>query len=88
LSPDQFLQRIRKGDPAPVYLFIGPELYQISLCRRALVDKVLAPEDRENGLSRHDLDSSSLVEILDDARSMSLFAAAACVSGWCERRKP
>jgi DNA polymerase-3 subunit delta len=74
LSPDQFLQRIRKGPVAPVYLFIGPELYQLGLCRRALVDKFLAPEDRENGVSRHDLDSSTLAEVLDDARSLSLFA--------------
>jgi DNA polymerase III subunit delta len=74
LSPEQFLQRIRKGPPAPVYLFLGPELYQLGLCRRALVDKILAPEDRENGLARHDLETSTLAEILDDARSLSLFA--------------
>ena len=74
MSPDQFLQRIRKGAPAPVYLFIGPELYQVGLCRKALVDKILTPEDRENGLSRHDLETTKLAEILDDARSMSLFA--------------
>jgi DNA polymerase-3 subunit delta len=74
LSPEQFLQRIRKGTPAPVYLFAGPELYQLGLCRRALVDKFLAPEDRENGLSRHDLETSTLAEVLDDARSLSLFA--------------
>ncbi len=74
MSPDQFLQRIQKGPPAPVYLFIGPELYQLGLCRRALVEKFLSPEDRENGLSRHDLETTSLTEILDDARSMSLFA--------------
>jgi DNA polymerase-3 subunit delta len=74
MSPEQFLQRLRKGPPSPVSLFIGPELYQLGLCRRALVDAVLAPEDRENGLSRHDLETSTLAEILDDARSMSLFA--------------
>ena len=74
MSPEQFLQRIRKGPPAPVSLFLGPELYQLGLCRRALVDKILAPEDRENGLSRHDLETSTLAEILDDARSLSLFA--------------
>jgi DNA polymerase-3 subunit delta len=74
LSPEQFLQRIRKGPPAPVYLFLGPELYQLGMCRRALVEKILAPEDRENGLARHDLETSTLAEILDDARSLSLFA--------------
>ncbi len=74
MSPDQFLQRIQKSPPAPVYLFLGPEVYQLSACRRALVDKVLAPEDRENGLSRHDLEETTLAAVLDDARSLSLFA--------------
>ncbi len=74
MSPDQFLQRIQKSQPAPVYLFLGPEVYQLSACRRALVDNVLAPEDRENGLSRHDLDETTLAVVLDDARSLSLFA--------------
>jgi DNA polymerase-3 subunit delta len=55
-------------------LFVGPELYQLSACRRALVDKVLAPEDRENGLSRHDMEETTLASVLDDARSLSLFA--------------
>jgi DNA polymerase III subunit delta len=74
LSPEQFLQRLTKAPPAPVYLFLGPEVYQLSACRRALVDKVLAPEDRENGLSRHDLEETTLASVLDDARSLSLFA--------------
>lgn len=74
MSPDQFLQRLRKAPPAPVYLFIGPELYQLGACRRALVEKVLAPEDRDNGLSRHDMETTTLAAILDDARSLSLFA--------------
>jgi DNA polymerase-3 subunit delta len=74
LSPEQFLQRVQKGPPAPVYLFLGPEVYQLSACRRALVNKVLAAEDRENGLSRHDLEETTLASVLDDARSLSLFA--------------
>jgi DNA polymerase-3 subunit delta len=74
MSPEQYLQRIRKGPPAPVSLFLGPELYQLGICRRALVEKILAPEDRDNGLSRHDMETSTLAAILDDARSMSLFA--------------
>ena len=74
MSPEQFLQRLRKGSPAPVYLFLGPELYQLGLCRRALVEKALTTEDRENGLVRHDLESTTLAAIVDDARSLSLFA--------------
>lgn len=74
MSPDQFLQRLQKGPVAPVYLFLGPEVYQLGACRRALVEKTLAPEDRENGLSRHDLEETTLATVLDDARSLSLFA--------------
>ena len=74
MSPDQFLQRIRKEAPAAVYLFLGRELYQLGLCRRALIEKILAPEAREEGLSRHDMEETGLAAILDDARSLSLFA--------------
>ena len=74
MSPDQFLLRLQKNQPAPVYLFLGPELYQLAACRRALVETVIAPEDRENGLSRHDLEETTLANVLDDARSLSLFS--------------
>jgi len=74
LSPEQFLQRLQKGQPAPVYLFLGSEFYQLGLCRSALLSKVLSPEERENGFARHDLEQSTLAEVLDDARSLSLFA--------------
>jgi DNA polymerase III subunit delta len=74
LSPEQFLQRIQKSAPAPVYLFLGPEVYQLGACRRGLVEKMLAPEDRENGLARHDLEETTLANVIDDARSLSLFA--------------
>ena len=55
-------------------MFLGPELYQLGLCRQALIDKVLSPEDRENGFTRHDLEDTTLAIVLDDARSLSLFA--------------
>jgi DNA polymerase-3 subunit delta len=74
LTPEQFLQRVEKAPLAPVYLFLGPEVHQLGACRRALVEKMLAPQDRENGLSRHDLEETTLAAVLDDARSLSLFA--------------
>ena len=40
------------------------------------MDKMLTPEDRESGLSRHDLEETTLATVLDDARSLSLFAAS------------
>lgn len=74
MSPAQFLQRLEKAAPAAVYLFLGPESYQRNACRQALLEKALAPEDRDNGFSRHDLDEITLAQVLDDARSLSLFA--------------
>lgn len=74
MSPEQLLQRIRKSPAAPAYLFLGPETFQLTACRQALVEQALAPDDREQGLSRHDLEETTLAAILDDARSLSLFA--------------
>jgi DNA polymerase-3 subunit delta len=74
MTPDQLLAQIDKTPPAPVYLFIGPETWQRDACRRALVERHLAPEEREHGFTRHDLDERTMAEILDDARSLSLFA--------------
>jgi len=75
MTPDQFLDRLKKSGPAPAYLFLGQEAYQRERCRRALIEAVLPREDREQGLTRHDLDEIPLAAVLDDARSMSLFAA-------------
>jgi DNA polymerase-3 subunit delta len=74
LSPDQFLDRMRKSPPAPVYLFLGPEGYQRARCRKALLERVLTPDDRENGLTQLDLEQIPMAAALDDARSLSLFA--------------
>jgi len=74
LSPDQFLDRLRKSPPAPVYLFLGPEAYQRGRCRKALLERVLTPDDRENGLTQLDLEQIPMAAVLDDARSLSLFA--------------
>ncbi len=74
MSPEQFLDRLKKS-PAAVYLFLGQEAYQRERCRRALIEAVLPAEDRENGFVRHDLDQVPLAAAIDDARSLSLFAA-------------
>ncbi|MBZ5634028.1 MAG: DNA polymerase III subunit delta [Acidobacteriia bacterium] len=75
MSPEQFLARLAKSGPEPAYLFLGPEAYERSRCRRALLDAVLSPEERENGFTRHDLDRTPLAAALDDARALSLFAS-------------
>jgi DNA polymerase-3 subunit delta len=74
LSPDQFLERIRKSAPAPAYLFLGPEIYQRGRCRKALIERVLTSEDRENGFTQFDMEQTTMAAVIDDARSLSLFA--------------
>lgn len=74
MTPEQFLRSLEQKAPPPVLLFLGPEAYRRGLCRKALLARVLAPEEREDGFTRHDLDEVSLIDVLDDARSMSLFA--------------
>ncbi len=75
MSPEQFLARLHKTGPEPAYLFLGPEAFERTRCRRALLDAILTPEERENGFTRHDLDRTPLAAALDDARALSLFAS-------------
>ncbi len=74
MTPEQFLAKIAKSGPEPAYLFLGPETYDRARCKRALLDAVLPPEERENGFTRRDLDRTTLASALDDARALSLFA--------------
>ena len=74
MTPRQFLAQLKRQEPAPVYLFAGAEPYRREVCRRALTDKVLGAEDREQGLTVHDLHGAPLAAVLDDACSLSLFA--------------
>jgi len=76
MTPQQFLGYLKQREPGPAYLFLGPEPYQRDFCRRALVERVLAdPEERENGLTRHDLEEVSLETVVEDACSLSLFTS-------------
>jgi DNA polymerase III subunit delta len=75
MSPEQFLAKLAKNGSEPVYLFIGPEAFERTRCRRALLDAVLPPAERDNGFTRHDLDRTPLAAALDDARALSLFAS-------------
>lgn len=75
MSPEQFQQRLVKDGPAPAYLFIGPEAYGRAVCRKALLARSLPAGDTESGFTRVDLDETALAGVLDDARSLSLFAS-------------
>src|SRR5258708_36655018 len=75
MTPDQFLARMKKGVIAPAYLFLGPEAYDRRRCREGLPGAMLATEEREEGLAEFDLRETSLPDVVDDARSLSLFAS-------------
>jgi DNA polymerase-3 subunit delta len=75
MTPEQFLERIAKAAPAPAYLFLGQEGYQRRICKEALIGRVLPAGSRAEGFTHSDLENTSIAEVLDDARSLSLFAA-------------
>ena len=57
-----------KNGPAPAYLFTGPDTYQRAACRKAILQHT--PQ-----LDRFDLlEDATLVRVIDDARSLSLFS--------------
>jgi DNA polymerase III subunit delta len=74
MTPAQLLARLERRQIAPAYLFLGPEAYRRRQAREALVQAVLGVPDA-NSLAQYDLAESALEEAIDDARSLSLFAA-------------
>jgi DNA polymerase-3 subunit delta len=76
MTSQQFLSQLKRDGPAAAYLFVGPEPYQRDFCRKALIERTLpGAEERENGLTRYDLQEAPLETVIDDARSLSLFAS-------------
>jgi DNA polymerase III subunit delta len=69
MSPAQLFAQIRQGKCPPVALLLGPEAYD----RRRLKEALTAGFP-EGGMSEHDLAETTLAEVLDDARTLSLFA--------------
>ncbi|MGD0499139.1 MAG: DNA polymerase III subunit delta [Bryobacteraceae bacterium] len=69
MTPAQFLARIEKHLP-PAVLLLGPEGYE-----RRRIKWALTAVFPEGAVAERDLTESSLAEVLDDARSLSLFAA-------------
>jgi DNA polymerase-3 subunit delta len=74
MTPEQLQSAISKGQPlAAAYLFLGQEGYQRKLCKDALLERVLPGDAKTEGLTQLDLEEITLREIIDDARSLSLF---------------
>lgn len=74
MNPEQFLARIAKQPLESAYLFLGQEGYQRRVCKHALIERALG-EAGASGITETDLENATLREVLDDARSLSLFSA-------------
>jgi len=70
MTPAQFVARVKKSGAPAAALLIGPEAYDRRRVKDALV--ALFPE---GSMAEHDLIETRLSEIVDDARSLSLFAS-------------
>jgi len=70
MTPAQFLSRVERGEVPPVSLLLGSESYERRRCREALT---AAHEPEET--TAYDLSEVELAQVIDDARSLSLFAA-------------
>lgn len=70
MTAGQLMARLKQGKLPPAVLLLGPEAYQ----RRQLKDALVAslPAD---AITEHDLTEVTLAAVVDDARSLSLFAA-------------
>ena len=75
MNSQQFLTHAAREPLAPVYLFWGAEGYARGRCRRAVLSAALPEAEQESGLTRFDLEETALDAVLDDARSLSLFAS-------------
>jgi DNA polymerase-3 subunit delta len=70
VTPAQFLARVKKNAAPPASLLLGPEAFQ----RRQIKEAITAQYPLD-AVARHDLAEQTLAEVLDDARSLSLFAS-------------
>jgi len=69
MTPRQFLARVKNRNVPAAILLLGPEAYE----RRRIKDALLGTVPGD-AVTRHDLAEAGLRAILDDARSLSLFA--------------
>jgi DNA polymerase III subunit delta len=74
MTPAQVMARLKRREIAPAYLLLGTEAYQRLRLRETLLSAVGGALDAEGSVTQHDLAKVSLAEVLDDARSLSLFA--------------
>jgi DNA polymerase-3 subunit delta len=72
MTPAQFLARVKRNEAPPVCLFLGLEGYNRKRCVEALTAAARAAGVEPE---QHDASQMPLAAIVDDARSLSLFAS-------------
>ena len=70
MTASQLLARAKRSGLPPALLLLGPEAYERRRLKEALTQNLA-----EGALAEHDLTETTLAEVLDDARALSLFAS-------------
>ena len=85
MTPKQFLSQLKKPPLQPAYLLLGNELFYRDRCRRTLIRAALGDEAVDagspEGLVEIDLSEQPLSRLVDEARTLSLFASARVIVG-------
>ena len=83
MKPKAFTQSLKAGAPKSGYLFVGNELFFRDRCRRALKTAMFGDDAQaaEEGIVEIDLKSESIARLLDETRSLSLFATSRLLIG-------
>jgi len=83
MKPKAFLKQVKAGDIAPGYLLLGPETFFRDRCRKALRTAILGddPAAVEEGLVEIDLKDDSIARLIDETRTLSLFAGSRLIIG-------
>ena len=86
MKPRQALQALRKSTPAEGYLFLGNEQYYRDRCRQALHEAILGDAGgvgaESDGATEFDLNERTIEELIDDARTLTLFGGNRLIIGW------
>jgi len=72
---ERFVQEVSARRLKPGYVFVGDEAFFRRTCRDAILQHLVPEGMREFSLYEFDLESSTIVEILDRARTPSLMAS-------------
>ena len=75
LSPEQVLNRLKKGERGPVYLFYGEEVFRLEKLLQSFRETCLDEAARDFNLRIFHGDNASPADILDDACSLPFMSS-------------